>query len=313
MFLIADIGATNSRLALVKKNSKKIRNLKIYKSKEFSNIYELVKTYLFETTLKEKLSIAVFAVAGPVVNNKAYLTNLGWEVSAKELKTFFNFEKVFLVNDLFALSASIFFLKKDEIFCLKEVKKTKKEPKVFVAPGTGLGEAILIKENPLIILSTEGGHTFFSALNEEEFNYLKFLEKKGEELSWEKALSGRAISYWYEFYFGEVFEPEKITELAKKGDEKALKVIKKFFELLGRKISQSALYSLPEGGIYIAGGVIQALKEFLEKEEFKQIFLKGYLENQKLNGLLERFSINIILHSNPVLLGALAILHSQQK
>ena len=311
MILIADIGGTKSRLTLVRKSSKKFFELKIYKSKNFKNIYDVVKKYFLDISLKKRPNIAVFSVAGPVIGNKAHLTNLEWKVSKYKLKKIFGFEEVILINDLQALSASILSLKKSEIFNIKSAKSSKKEPKAFIAPGTGLGEAILVKENPLIILPTEGGHIFFSSLDEEEFNYLKFLEKKGEELSWEKALSGKALSYWYEYYFNESLDPEKITALAKDKNPKALKVIKKFFELLGRKISQLAFYSLPEGGIYIAGGVIYALKEFLEIQEFKEAFLKGYFENKKLEKLLEKFSINIIVHPNPCLLGALSILHNQ--
>ena len=311
MILIADIGGTKSRLTLVRKSSKKFFELKIYKSKNFKNIYDVIKKYFSDISLKKRPNIAVFSVAGPVIGNQAHLTNLEWKVSKYKLKKIFGFEKVILINDLQALSASILSLKKSEIFNIKSAKSSKKEPKAFIAPGTGLGEAILVKENPLIILPTEGGHIFFSSLDEEEFNYLKFLEKKGEELSWEKALSGKALSYWYEYYFNESLDPEKITALAKDKNPKALKVIKKFFELLGRKISQLAFYSLPEGGIYIAGGVIYALKEFLEIQEFKEAFLKGYFENKKLEKLLEKFSINIIVHPNPCLLGALSILHNQ--
>jgi glucokinase len=313
MILIADIGGTNSRLTLVRKKSKNFINLKVYKSKNFKDIYEVVKSYFSELDLKKIPNVAVIALAGPVIKDQAYLTNLNWKVSKYKLKKLFGFKEVILINDLQALSASIMLLKKSEILNIKGKKTLKKEPKAFIAPGTGLGEAILVKEKPLTILPTEGGHIFFSPLNEEEFKYLKFLEKKGEELSWEKALSGKALSYWYEYYFNEVLPPEKITELARKKDPKALKVIRKFFELLGRKTSQLALYSLPEGGIYIAGGVIQALKEFLEWQEFKEVLLKGYFKNEKLKGLLDNFSLNVILYPNPSLLGALAILHSQQK
>jgi glucokinase len=313
MILIADIGGTNSRLTLVRKKSKNFINLKVYKSKNFKDIYEVVKSYFSELDLKKIPNVAVIALAGPVIKDQAYLTNLNWKVSKYKFKKLFGFKEVILINDLQALSASIMLLKKSEILNIKGKKTLKKEPKAFIAPGTGLGEAILVKEKPLTILPTEGGHIFFSPLNEEEFKYLKFLEKKGEELSWEKALSGKALSYWYEYYFNEVLPPEKITELARKKDPKALKVIRKFFELLGRKTSQLALYSLPEGGIYIAGGVIQALKEFLEWQEFKEVLLKGYFKNEKLKGLLDNFSLNVILYPNPSLLGALAILHSQQK
>uniref|UniRef100_A0A7V5XG69 ROK family protein n=1 Tax=Thermodesulfobacterium geofontis TaxID=1295609 RepID=A0A7V5XG69_9BACT len=313
MILIADIGGTNSRLTLVRGKSKKFFNLKTYKSKNFKNIYEVVKNYFLEVNLRKIPTLAIFALAGPVIKDQAYLTNLNWEVSKHKLKKFFGFKEVILVNDLQALSASILLLEKSEILNIKGAKSLKREPKAFIAPGTGLGEAILVKEEPLTIIPTEGGHIFFSPLNEEEFQYLKFLERKGEELSWEKALSGKALSYWYEYYFNESLLPEKITEFAKEKDPKALKVIRKFFELLGRKISQLALYSLPEGGIYIAGGVIQALKEFLEIQEFKEILLNGYFQNKKLKELLDKFSLNVILYPNPCLLGALAILHNQQK
>jgi len=313
MILIADIGGTKSRLALVKKKRKNFLNLRVYKSKDFSDIYTLVENYFSEIGVKKKPATAIFAVAGPVVRDCAHLTNLNWKVSVRKLKKLFKFEKSLLINDLVSLAASVLLLKKSEILNIKNGKKFKREPKAFIAPGTGLGEAILVKEKPLTILPTEGGHIFFSPLNEEEFNYLKFLKKKKEELSWEKVLSGKALSYWYEYYFNEIVSPEKITELAKANNPQALRVIKKFFELLGRKVSQLAFYSLPEGGIYIAGGVIQALKDFLKRSEIRETFLNGYFKNEKLKGLLEKFSINIILHPNPVLLGALAILRSQQK
>jgi len=313
MILIADIGGTKSRLALVKKERKIFLNLRVYKSKDFSDIYTLVENYFSEIGVKKKPATAIFAVAGPVVRDCAHLTNLNWKVSVRKLKKLFKFEKSLLINDLVSLAASVLLLKKSEILNIKNGKKLKREPKAFIAPGTGLGEAILVKEKPLTILPTEGGHIFFSPLNEEEFNYLKFLKKKKEELSWEKVLSGKALSYWYEYYFNEIVSPEKITELAKTNNPQALRVIKKFFELLGRKVSQLAFYSLPEGGIYIAGGVIQALKDFLKRSEIRETFLNGYFKNEKLKTLLEKFSINIILHPNPVLLGALAILRSQQK
>ncbi len=313
MILLVDVGGTYTRLTLVKKPYNKFLKFKKYKSKSFSHLYKIIEKYFEEIDINQKLEIAFFAVAGPIIREKAYLTNLNWVISIKDLKKKFKFKKVILVNDLYALSASIFILKNKDLLKIKEGKKIKKEPKAFVAPGTGLGEAILIKENPLVILPTEGGHTYFSPLNEEEINYLKFLEKKKEELSWEKVLSGKALSYWYEYYFDEALEPEEISELAKNNHSKALKVIQKYFELLGRKVSQLALYSLPLGGIYISGGVSQGLKEFFQRQEFKNKLLEGYFSNIKMKTLLQNFSIFLILHPNPTLLGALAILRTQLK
>ncbi len=307
MILIADIGGTNSRFALFKN---RICSLKVYKSREFKNFYQVLKRYLSDINLNTKPVTAFFAVAGPVFKNKAFLTNLNWKICIPYLKKTFGFKKVILVNDLYSLAASSLLLKKKDILIIKSGVRLG-FPRAFIAPGTGLGEAVLVKKDPLTILPTEGGHIFFSALNQEEFEYLNFLKEKGEELSWEKALSGRAISYWYEFFYKKPLKPEEITNLAKNGDEKALKVIEKFFELLGRKVSQLALYSLPQGGIYLAGGVIQALMSFFNQEKIKNAFLKGYFENKKMEKILESFSINLITHQNPCLLGAIAIIRSE--
>lgn len=53
MILIADIGGTNSRIGLVKAKGKNILNLKIYKSKDFPNIYSLLERYFLELNLKK--------------------------------------------------------------------------------------------------------------------------------------------------------------------------------------------------------------------------------------------------------------------
>jgi len=313
MYLIADIGGTNSRLTLIKDLNKKFLKLKVYPSKNFKNIYELIKNYFSEinSAKKQNIKIAVISVAGPVIKNKAHLTNLEWDVDGSKIKKYFDFEKVILVNDLYGLAASVLLLKKKDLFKIKPEKRTISEPKAFIAPGTGLGEAILVKRNPLIILPTEGGHLSFSPLNSEEWEYLQFLKEKEEELSWEKALSGTAISYWYEFYYKKTLHPKEITKLAKKGDEKAQKVILKFFELLGRKVSQIAFMSIPFGGIYLSGGVLIALKEFFEKQEYKNQFFKGYYINKKMEKILKIFPIYLILYPYPVLLGGLSILRSQ--
>ena len=82
-------------------------------------------------------------------------------------------------------------------------------------------------------------------------------------------------------------------------------------DLLGRKTSELALTFLPEGGIYLTGGLIAGLKEFLAKNNFLDKFLTGYFNNPKMDFLLERFPIKLITHPYPVLLGALAILRNR--
>jgi len=311
MNLVGDIGGTNSRFSIIG-NTARLLKIKVYKNKDFKNIYQLIERYIFDVDddfLPEKV---VLAVAGPVIKDSVELTSLKWKFSVSSLRKKFKFiKKLCIVNDLQALSASALYLKNKDIKIIKDTKRLKEVPKAFIAPGTGLGEALLVSKDPLITLPTEGGHIYFSPLNDEEYSYLNFLKEKKEELSWEKALSGIAISYWYEFYYGEKLSPEKVTELARAGDEKAKKVILKIFELFGRKVSQIAFTTLPFGGVYLAGGVTQALKEFFNKKEFLEAFFKNYYSNTKMKKVLENIPIYIIEHPYPVLLGALSILRNQ--
>ncbi len=317
MILLGDIGGTNCRLALVKERKKDLFNIKVYKSKLFESIIELLEHYLKESfqtfKIKTKIKIAVFALAGPILNNEAFLTNLNWKVSSEEIKNRFNFEKVIILNDLEALAGCLSFLKKEDLIFLRDVKPLKNFPKAFLAFGTGLGEAILVKEKPLTVLPTEAGHTFFSPLKEDEWNFLSFLAQKGEELSWENAISGKALSLWYEFFSKERVTPERITSLAKSGHLFAKQVIFKVLELMGRKISQTALTSLPWGGIYLAGGVVLGIKDFLLEKKGYVHFQKGFLENFKMKYLLEKFPIYLIQHPVPGLLGALSTLRNRLK
>lgn len=307
--LVVDVGGTYTRVGILKE--KKLNKFKIYKSKDFKDLYSLLEVYKQHSKIDIYPKEIFLAVAGPVIEKKAKLSNVGWEIEEKEIRRRFGFEKIILVNDLFSLALGFRFISRRYIKTLKKGDLRLKLPKVFIAPGTGLGEAVLIDENPIKVIPTEAGHSFFPCLKMEEFEFIEFLKKKEEELSWEKALSGPALTRWYEFYFKENLSSEQICENAKKHDKKALKVIVKILELLGRKASQAALNFLPYGGIYLTGGLIKGLLFFLEKDEFKNYFLEGFFANKKMEYLLEKFSIKIISHPYPVLLGALAIHHNQ--
>lgn len=307
--LVVDVGGTYTKLGILE--GKRIKNLVVYRSKDFRGFHDLLKFYVKTTKIRDFPKEIYLAVAGPVIENRATLTNLGWKIKEEEIRRKYGFERVFLFNDLFSLALGYRFISRDYIKTIKKGFFKQKLPKVFIAPGTGLGEAVLLGENPTIVVPTEGGHTFFASLEKEEFAFIEFLKEKEEELSWEKALSGPALTRWYEFYFRETLSPEQICEQAKRKDKRALKVIGKVLELLGRKASQSALSFLAYGGIYIAGGLIKGLSSFLEKAEFKDRFLRGFFANLKMEGLLKKFTVRIILHPYPVLLGALAIHHNQ--
>ncbi|MFN3921964.1 MAG: glucokinase, partial [Caldimicrobium sp.] len=267
--LIGDIGASHSRLALIiPKKKKSPQIVKVYKNKEFHHFEEIIEKYLKEEVFECKIfpERVLLGVAGPVLKNKAKITNLGWEIEAKRVQKRFSFKKVILKNDLYLLAGSFYFLKAKDLRVIKEGKKVKAYPKAFIAVGTGLGISFLISKNPLIILPSEGGHTPLSIREKEDLALYEFLQEQSREILWEEVLSGRGLENLYACYFGEKLEAPLITERAKEGKEREFFVIKKFFEFLGRKCYEVAVMMGPFGGIYMAGGVIQALSHFFERK-----------------------------------------------
>jgi glucokinase len=310
-YLLADVGGTNARFVVLTTLRKGINQKRVLtlKSKDFSDFFSLLLEALSFFKVEPRDTVACIAVAGPVFKRRAKLTNLGWEIDERKIKAKFPFKKLILVNDLFAGSASLAKLKKKDLKLVKE-GKINKGVCVAIFCGTGLGVGVLVKEKPLTLISTEAGHIFFQALDSFDLKFLDFIKEKQKELSYEEVLSGRGLENLYEFFHGERLSAPMITALAKKQDKRAGQAVKAYFKYLGRFCSQLALCYLPLGGIYLSGGVINALIDILFEKEYKSVFMENFLSSSKLNFLLKELPIYAIGHPFPVLLGCKAIVES---
>jgi len=310
-YLLADVGGTNARFVILTTPRRGIsqKGVLSLKSKDFSDFFSLLLEALSFFKVEHRDTVACIAVAGPVFKGRARLTNLGWEIEERKIKTEFPFKKLILVNDLFAGSASLAKLKKKDLKLVKE-GRINKGVWVAIFCGTGLGVGVLVKEKPLTLISTEAGHIFFQALDSFDLKFLDFLKEKQKELSYEEVLSGRGLENLYEFFHGERFSAPMITALAKKQDKRAGQAVKTYFKYLARFCSQLALCYLPLGGVYLSGGVINALIDFLFEKEYKSVFMENFVSSSRLNFLLEELPIYAIGHPFPVLLGCKAIVES---
>ena len=82
--LVGDVGATHARFGLAD-GSGGIAGVRVYSTAEFSHGATLVDTYLDESS-PEELVGACLAVAGPVIDGHAQLSNLdqGWSRPGRE-------------------------------------------------------------------------------------------------------------------------------------------------------------------------------------------------------------------------------------
>jgi len=296
VILVADIGGTRARLALAPSQGPfRLRALKVFKSASFRGLIPLLQTYLSD--LRDLPQRGVLAVAGPVEGPRARLTNLGWQVDARKLKKTFGFP-FHLLNDLEAAAYGILKIPRSQMERIK-AGRPRGAVAAVMGVGTGLGEAFLYRDGPLV-LPGEGGHTEYPADTEEEWGLYRFLRSLFGHVSLERVISGPGLSNVYRYLAGQEASPEEILAAAGKGEDLALSAIRLVVRALAREASSLVLKTLALSGVYLLGGLAQALRPWLLDEEFQRTFLaKG-----RLRGILEKVPIYLVTHPSPALLGA---------
>ena len=211
MFLVGDIGGTYTRLALIKGSGKNIIYEKSFLTKDFKTLEKVLGSFLKENRVP--LLAACFGVAGVVRRGKCVATNFPWAVDISVLRKFLKIEKVFLISDLQAKACGLSLLEERDFLVVNE-GQFELGNAAIVAPGTGLGVAgLAFGGERNIPFATEAGHVDFAPRNEMEAQLLFYLQKKYENVSCERVISGMGIYNIYRFLVDEGFEAkEKIVE-----------------------------------------------------------------------------------------------------
>ncbi len=168
MLIVGDIGGTKTRLALVSPQQGPRRFLaeQEYHSGDFPGLQPIVEK--FQAATGGKATAACFDVAGPVIDGRAHLTNLPWQLDETALAGALNLKRVNLLNDLRAVAHAVPHLKPEETVVINAGTAVPNGPIGVLAPGTGLGEAFLIhggQGQGYIACASEGGHADFAPIN----------------------------------------------------------------------------------------------------------------------------------------------------
>lgn len=311
--LIGDVGGTNARFALAELGDPahpEIRDLANLPSGDFATLGAAVAAYLEQTAPKMRPRIAMIAVAGPVTNGEATLTNLPWHVSAAALKPM-GFAQAKLVNDFRALAAAADAFSDADLDPIgPDLPRASDAPIVIVGPGTGFGASALVREgNMAITVAGEGGHIGFSPEDETEIAVLRILMRRFGRVSIERIVSGPGLVNLYEALCEiagkkpQFSEPPQILDAAKRGDGSALEAVERFCAIFGATAGDIALTFGARGGVLIAGGLSEALAPYLKAGRFRTRFeSKGRLAH-----LLRTIPTHRITRSDAALLGCAKI------
>src|SRR6185437_5656820 len=190
--LLADIGATNARLAIGKNGI--IGPITTYKVAEFATFNAALDAFCRENSSEQPIHQAVIAVAGPVTDGRGALTNADWIVDAEDIRSEFGF-KAALVNDFAAVAYSIPSLTaRGDVEPIGSGTADPGAPIAVLGPGTGLGVACLTSVGGKhSVVASEGGHATLSGTCEREDAMIRVLRARFGHVSAERALSGAGL------------------------------------------------------------------------------------------------------------------------
>jgi len=309
--LIADIGATNTRLALVEPRGAIVR-ARVVATDDYASLSDAIDSYLATEAPPVRPTLAVLAVAAPVTGDTVTLTNHPWTFSADALRKHFGFTQLRVLNDFVANAMAVPHLTAADRAQIGGGAPVKGAPIGLLGPGSGLGVSILIpKDGGLVPHQGEGGHVTMAAADAREAAVLDLMRARFDHVSAERCLSGPGLINLYNALCelsGEPAAPLTAAQITNPGieneDPRAREATAMFCAMLGTIAGNLALTIGARGGIYIAGGIVPKLGPAFAQSDFRARFeAKG-----RFYGYLAAIPTYVMTHPEPALLGAARLL-----
>lgn len=315
--LAGDIGGTKTVLGFFRFADARPVPMAVetYASKDAACLEDHVDRFL--RAYPHRPASACFGIAGPVIRGAARITNLPWVISEAGLKERLRLAGVNLINDLAATAYGVTVLGPSEFELLNPGRPEQDGTVGVIAPGTGLGTALMAyRQGKPVPLASEGGHVDFAARNPKELALLADFLTKKPHVSLERLASGPGLFSIYTWLKENCqrAEPTWLSERIQRGDpprvvsEAAIcegeplcsEALDMFVSILGAAAGNLALVGLTTGGIFLGGGICPKILPKLRDAQFMEAFCaKG-----RFRSLLSNIPVKVILNDRAALLGA---------
>ena len=278
MDLVADIGATHSRCALLDAEGS-ILAPETFNNKDFDGLEALLNAYLARRRASDRPGRAALAIAAPILEDHVEMTNLEWSFSQISLQVALGVRRLAVLNDFEAVAWSLLDIDPEKAHKIGRGEAAKRGPRAALGPGSGLGVGGLVPHTDgWAAVAGEGGHVTLAATTEEEAEVIALLRRRFEHCSAERVLSGPGLVNLYHALSDKAgrgiaqVEPDDVTSLALKGEPLAEHTLEMFFALLGTVASDLAVTLGARGGVYITGGIVPRVLSLLEGSKFRDRF-----------------------------------------
>jgi glucokinase len=245
-------------------------------------------------------------VAGPVGDNQGQLTNLDWTVTTAQLCDATGASRGAIINDMQAQGLALSHLPAESFSSvLKGTAQTGN--RIVVNVGTGFNSAVVLGDgSKLTVPGSETGHVNLPVPSPEIFELHQYLTARFGFASAEEVLSGRGLGHIYAFLAqhsaSEPLPSSQHIMAHLDSDPLALKSIFILLEVFGCVCGNLALTHLPFGGIYLVGGMAQALADHYSDSPFHSAFAaKG-----RFSEFMNQFSVNLVQDDHAALAGCIA-------
>jgi glucokinase len=317
--LVGDIGGTNTRLAAVEATAAGM--VVVRQHTLSSRQYPTFSQAVLEFGVDPGTVGACFAIAGPVVDGAVHTSNLPWTIQDRELAAEIGVPRTRLINDFDAVGHGVTRLGPNDVVALQKGLPVPDGAIALLGPGTGLGQAMLIRGPAgYRVVPSEGGHATLAARNDIEWGLVRFLaEKYGSHVSYERAISGPGLVDVYQYVVASSIasaSPAVVAEMktdvpaavitrhATDGSDPAcVAAADLMMAIFGSQAGNFALTALATGGVYLAGGVSRRILPLLQRGRF----LEHFADKGRFRHLLSVVPVYVITTDDVGLLGAAAV------
>ena len=308
-FIAADVGGTHARIGLVKSASGGGVSMLAYRKyacAEYPSLTAILRDFM-DNEAKVSVDRCALAVAGYVMDGVVINYNLPWKVSIQDLRNGLGMHVLSLINDFEAVAHGARFIEPGKTLLLTG-PEIGSGPLVVVGPGTGLGSAVCIPgKKRATVLATEAGQTSLAPGTEREREVLSRLAREGDYVSYERILCGPGLRTLYDVLCQmrdvkpTLQTSEAITAAAlENADSVAGETLYMFCALLGSFVGNLAMLYSAKGGVYLTGGILPGMRDFLVKSQF----VERFLDKGRMRAYLERVPVRLMEHGQLGVIGA---------
>lgn len=315
MLLAGDLGGTKTQLGLFRTTGGRpeLLDVREYVTLEFSGLSAMVSAFLGDTAVRpQEVQVACIGVAGPNIKQVARLTNVPWAIDGRELMAATGIRRAWILNDVEAMAYGVPALRPDELRVLQVGEFNADGNACLMAAGTGLGQAILVRQHGRLVPSpSEGGHTDFGPRGPREIALLEFLTARYGRATYEHVISGKGFINLLRFTSGgqsplltEVDEDDLPAVISRRGldgaDPHCVEAVQLFLSIYGSAAANLGLQCVATGGVYLGGGIPSKILGGFDQP----FFMEAFRSKPPMTRLLERMPVAIVLNRQTGLLGA---------